>query len=176
MGLAPYGEPRYTDALRQLIRLEPDGAFRLDLGYFRHHTEGVRMTWDDCEPTVDTVYTPRLEALLGPARRADEALEPRHEAIAASLVAPVKMSAEEIAARIIAFAEQTTPTPGGTKLSIGEIEMTLRDLATEMGVPPEVNDEAARVGGHLGIFRAGPAASGASRGGAQSPHTRTGQH
>jgi carbamoyltransferase len=85
MGLAPYGEPRYTDALRQLIRLEPGGAFRLDLGYFRHHTEGVRMTWDDCEPTVDTVYTPRLEALLGPARRADEALEPRHEAIAASL-------------------------------------------------------------------------------------------
>ena len=40
----------------------------------------------------------------------------------------------------------------------------------------EVNDEAARVGGHLGIFRAGPAASGASRGGAQSPHPRTGQH
>ena len=40
----------------------------------------------------------------------------------------------------------------------------------------EVNDEAARVGGHLGIFRAGPAASGASRGGAQSPHPGTGQH
>ena len=40
----------------------------------------------------------------------------------------------------------------------------------------EVNDEAARAGGHLGIFRAGPAASGASRGGAQSPHPRTGQH
>jgi carbamoyltransferase len=96
MGLAPYGEARYTDTLRRLVHLEPDGRFQLDLEYFSHHTEGVRMTWDDGEPTIGAVYTPRLEALLGPARRADEPLEPRHEAIAASLQAVFEEAAFHI--------------------------------------------------------------------------------
>jgi carbamoyltransferase len=88
MGLAPYGEPRYIDALRQLVRLTPDGGFALDLDYFRHHTDGVSMTWDAGEPTIGPVYAPKLEALLGqPARRPDEPLTARHEAIAASLQA-----------------------------------------------------------------------------------------
>ena len=87
MGLAPYGEPRYVPRLRQLIHLMPGGGFELDLSYFRHHTEGVSMTWDDGEPTMGPVYTPKLEALLGPARRPQDALQPKHEAIAASLQA-----------------------------------------------------------------------------------------
>jgi carbamoyltransferase len=85
MGLAPYGRPDHVDALRRLIRLKPNGGFELDLSYFRHHSDGVHMTWDEGEPTIAAVYTPKLSELLGPERKPDEALEPRHEAIAASL-------------------------------------------------------------------------------------------
>lgn len=85
MGLAPFGEPEHASALRGLIHLKPEGRFELDLSYFRHHTEGVTMTWDDGEPTMGSVYTPKLEQLLGPARAPSDLLEPRHEAIAASL-------------------------------------------------------------------------------------------
>jgi carbamoyltransferase len=85
MGLAPYGEPDYVGPLRRLIKLKPGGGFELDLSYFRHWSDGVSMTWDDGEPTMGPVYTPKLEELLGPARRPDESLELRHEAIAASL-------------------------------------------------------------------------------------------
>jgi carbamoyltransferase len=85
MGLAPYGEPSYVAPLRELVRLLPDGGFEIDLRCFRHHTQGDGMTWDDGEPTIGPIYTPRVEALLGPARRADEPIEHRHEAIAASL-------------------------------------------------------------------------------------------
>jgi carbamoyltransferase len=87
MGLAPYAEPAFVRQLRQLVRLLPDGRFEIDLRYFRHHTEGVSMTWEDGEPTIGRVYTPKLEELLGPARRPDEPIQPRHEAIAASLQA-----------------------------------------------------------------------------------------
>src|SRR5438034_7436381 len=87
MGLAPYGEPRYADKLRGLVRLAADGGFELDLSYFRHWTDGVSMTWEDGEPTIGTVFTPKLEALLGPPRRPDEPLDARHEAIAASVQA-----------------------------------------------------------------------------------------
>ncbi len=87
MGLAPYGRPDYASALRHLIHLKPDGGFELDLSYFRHHSDGVTMTWEDGEPTIGPVFTPKLEELLGPARKPGEPLEPRHEAIAASLQA-----------------------------------------------------------------------------------------
>jgi carbamoyltransferase len=85
MGLAPYGEPRYVREIESLVQLRDGGGFALDLSYFSHWSDGVQMTWADGEPTIGRVFTPKLETLLGPARRKDEPLEARHEAIAASL-------------------------------------------------------------------------------------------
>ena len=85
MGLAPYGQPDFVKELGRLIRLKPKGRFELDLSFFRHWSEGVQMTWDDGAPTMGPVYAEKLETLLGPARRREDPLEPRHEAVAASL-------------------------------------------------------------------------------------------
>ena len=76
MGLAPYGDPRYTQAiLDHLIDVKKDGSFRLDLSYFDYCT-GLRMTND------------RFAALFdGPARRPDERLTQRHMDLAASIQA-----------------------------------------------------------------------------------------
>ena len=44
MGLAPYGTPRYADAIcEHLVDVKPDGTFRLDMRYFDYAT-GLRMT------------------------------------------------------------------------------------------------------------------------------------
>ncbi len=44
MGLAPYGEPRFAQLIRdELIDIKPDGSFRLNLEYFDYVT-GLRMT------------------------------------------------------------------------------------------------------------------------------------
>lgn len=44
MGLAPYGEPRYTDLIYEhLIDVKPDGTFRLNMDYF-NYTSGLTMT------------------------------------------------------------------------------------------------------------------------------------
>jgi carbamoyltransferase len=85
MGLAPYGKPEFADEIRRLIHLLPEGCFQIDLSYFRHWSEGTEMTWDGGEPKMGPVYTPRLVALLGPARQPEEPVGPRHENIAASL-------------------------------------------------------------------------------------------
>jgi carbamoyltransferase len=85
MGLAPYGEPRFVTPLRELVHLTDRGRFKLDLSYFRHASDGVDMSWEAGEPTLGPVFTPKLERLLGPARRPDDPIEARHEAIAASL-------------------------------------------------------------------------------------------
>jgi carbamoyltransferase len=68
MGLAPYGKPTYVDQLRRVIRPVPGGHFELDLDYFRHHTNGVEMTWDDGSPQIGLVFSPKLTELLGPTR------------------------------------------------------------------------------------------------------------
>ncbi len=85
MGLAAYGEPRYAAALGEIVPALGDGGFRLDLRYFRHLSQGVDMSWDDGAPTLGPVFTPRLEARLGPARRSGDELTQRHKDLAASL-------------------------------------------------------------------------------------------
>jgi carbamoyltransferase len=87
MGLAPYGAPDFVDPIRQLVTVAADGDVRLALPYFSHWSDGVTMTWESGEPALGRVFTPKLETLLGPARRADEPVAARHEAIAASLQA-----------------------------------------------------------------------------------------
>jgi carbamoyltransferase len=85
MGLAPYGAPDFVEPIRQLVRLAPGGHFALDLSFFQHWSGHGGMTWTDGEPTIERVFTSKLEELLGPARRRDEPVLPRHEAVAASL-------------------------------------------------------------------------------------------
>ena len=76
MGLAPYGEPKYIDRIRDhLIDLKPDGSFRLDMSYFEY-CQGLRMT------------SRRFEALFGgPPRRPEAPITQREMDIAASIQA-----------------------------------------------------------------------------------------
>src|SRR5438067_11874870 len=87
MGLAPYGEPNYLEPLREVVLIQSDGTFRLNLKYFRHHIGNVSYTWKDCAPEVGTLYRRALIDLLGPARQPDEPLEQKHKDIARSVQA-----------------------------------------------------------------------------------------
>src|SRR5437870_4432321 len=87
MGLAPYGEPNYLEPLRQVVRIKPDGSFRLNLKFFRHHIGNVSYTWQDCAPEVGTLYKRALVDLLGPPRQPNEPLEQKHKDIARSVQA-----------------------------------------------------------------------------------------
>jgi carbamoyltransferase len=107
MGLAPYGEPDYVEALRRLVHLKPDGDFALDLSYFSHWSGGGRMTWDGGEPEIAPVFTDKFVALLGPARQPEEPLTAHHEAVAASL----QVVFEETAFHVLRNVYQQTRLP-----------------------------------------------------------------
>ena len=85
MGLAPYGEPRFMEEFRDLIRTEEGGRFRLNLDYFRHHAEGVEMTWDDGSPVIGRIFSDEYAKLFGPPREPGAPLTERERDIAASL-------------------------------------------------------------------------------------------
>ncbi len=85
MGLAPYGEPKYLPQMRKIVQVQADGTYQLNLRYFRHHSDDVHYTWDDCCPEVGTLYRKAaLEELLGPERGNNEPLEQRHRDLARS--------------------------------------------------------------------------------------------
>jgi carbamoyltransferase len=85
MGLAPYGEPAYLDAMRRIVMLQANGSFRLDLACFRHHREKIDYEWTGGTPSVGALFSDELARRLGaPARRPDEPLEQRHKDIARS--------------------------------------------------------------------------------------------
>jgi carbamoyltransferase len=85
MGLAPYGQPSYIDAMRKIVALEEGGGFRLNLDCFRHHREKIEYEWDNGAPVVGPLHSPELADLLGPPRRSNEPLEQRHKDLARSL-------------------------------------------------------------------------------------------
>jgi carbamoyltransferase len=87
MGLAPYGEPEFLDAFREIIPLREQGRFELNLDYFVHHSTGVDMQWENGSPEMGPVYSQRWVEHFGPARRKEEPLEARHNNLARSLQA-----------------------------------------------------------------------------------------
>ena len=87
MGLAPYGKPLHLSAMRQVVQLDTDGSFRLNLSFFRHHKEKIAYEWDNGEPKVGNIFSDALVDLLGPPRMKDEELTPRHRDIAHSVQA-----------------------------------------------------------------------------------------
>lgn len=87
MGLAPYGKPMHLPEMRKIVRLIEGGGFALATRYFRHHREKIDYSWEGGSPHVGTLFSPELEELLGPARKADEPLSDRHRDIARSVQA-----------------------------------------------------------------------------------------
>ena len=74
MGLAPYGEPKYADLIKEnLIHIADDGSFQLDMNYFDYAT-GLTMT------------NKKFDALFGgPPRQPESDLTQREMDLAASI-------------------------------------------------------------------------------------------
>lgn len=104
MGLAPYGKPRFIEEFRDIIRTAEDGQFRLNLDYFRHHAEGVEMTWDDGSPVIGRIFSDEYAQSFGPARTPGSPLTEREEDIAASL----QLRLEEVGFHILNHLHEVT--------------------------------------------------------------------
>jgi carbamoyltransferase len=88
MGLAPYGKDLHRDFFDELVRLEANGRFRLNLDYFVHHTEGVDYSFDESgKPTVAALYSKKFIDRFGPPRKWGEELTEREMNLARSLQA-----------------------------------------------------------------------------------------
>ena len=89
MGLAAYGEPRFVRQVREVVRTTEDQV-RLNLDYFIHQSQGVDMTWENCEPVLGTVYSRKMVDVFGEPRVPRSEIEQRHADLAASVQAELE--------------------------------------------------------------------------------------
>ncbi len=148
MGLAPYGTPAYLEQFRDIIQTLPGGRFRLNLDYFRHHSEGVDMTWDEGSPVIGQVFSEKFIETFGPARQPGEPLERRQQDIAASLQARL----EEVAFHLLQHLHRQTGSDrlcmaGGVALnSVMNGKVLLHTPFREVFVQPAAGDAGTAVG------------------------------
>ncbi|HRO41286.1 MAG TPA: carbamoyltransferase C-terminal domain-containing protein [Flavipsychrobacter sp.] len=84
MGLAPYGEPKYVEQVKQILKFEDNGLFSWDETYFAEPT-AIKLGYDNNIPTVSVLYSEKMETLFGKARQHGEELTQHHKDIAASV-------------------------------------------------------------------------------------------
>ncbi|RMG21044.1 MAG: carbamoyltransferase [Methanobacteriota archaeon] len=88
MGLAPYGKPSYMQQMHQIVQLQDDGTFKLNMRFFRHASERIEYEWENGVPVVGDLYSNELHQLLeGLARKKEEPIEQRHRDLARSIQA-----------------------------------------------------------------------------------------
>lgn len=143
MGLAPYGEPRYTDMIfKHLIDVKDDGSFRLDLRYFDYCT-GLTMT------------NGRFNDLFGgPPRTPDQPLTQHHMDLAAS----VQAVTEEVVLRLTRSLRNETGIhnlclAGGVALNCVANGKVLRDgHFDQIWIQPAAGDAGGALGAALTAY------------------------
>lgn len=140
MGLAPYGEPCYTQLIKDhLIDIKPDGTFRLDLSYFKYH-RGFRMTGR------------KFHALFGqPPRPAESELTQFHMDLAAS----IQQVTEEIVLKLAATLKAETGAEalclsGGVALNcVANGKLLQSGIFRDLWIQPASGDAGSAVGAAL---------------------------
>lgn len=143
MGLAPYGEPKYVQLIKEhLIDIKEDGSFHLDMSFFDYCT-GLTMT------------NSRFETLFGgPARRPETGLTQREMDLAASIQAIT----EEVVLRLAKEIRTTTGQrnlclAGGVALNCVANGKLLREkLFDNIWIQPASGDAGGAVGAALAAY------------------------
>jgi carbamoyltransferase len=146
MGLAPYGEPRYADTIREhLLDLREDGSFRLDMRWFGY-LDGLVMTNDRF-----------AELFGGPPRRPESRITRREMDLAAS----VQQVTEEIVLRLARHARKVTGKrhlclAGGVALNCVANGVLLRaGIFDDLWIQPAAGDAGGALGAPLAVYHNG---------------------
>ena len=104
MGLAPLGEPKYVDQLRDVIYFTDNGLFTWNHKYFKSAKDVVVTYGDDHIPFVGTLFTSYMEEKFGKAREKGAELTQYHKDLAAS----VQRFTEELIFHIVNHLQKRT--------------------------------------------------------------------
>jgi carbamoyltransferase len=143
MGLAPYGEPKYVEAIRDhLIDIKEDGSFQLNMDYFDFAT-GLRMTNE------------RFHRLFGgPPRKPETPLTQREMDLAASIQAVTEEVVLKLAQAIRReTGERYLCLAGGVALNcVANGKLLRANIFDDIWIQPAAGDAGGALGAALAAF------------------------
>ncbi|WP_131535934.1 carbamoyltransferase family protein [Pedobacter nototheniae] len=151
MGLAPYGTPKYTNQVKNVIRIKDNGLFELNLEYFNHPKKGVQMVWENGIPAMESLFTSKLINDFGPQRAYNEDLSQYHKDLAAS----VQKVTEEIIIHILNHLHKQTGlnsiciAGGVAQNSVANGKILSSTPFTSIYIPPAGHDAGTAIGAAL---------------------------
>lgn len=154
MGLAPYGEPKYVEELRKVIKTTDNGLFELDLKYFNHPKKGVNMIWEGGIPAMDSLFSDELIKDFGPARKSNEPLSQDHKDWAAS----IQRITEEIIFHLLKHLHVKTGLDavciagGVAQNSVANGKILLNTPFKQLYIPPAGHDAGTCIGAALWVY------------------------
>jgi carbamoyltransferase len=154
MGLAPYGEPKYVDKLKDVLLFEKDGLFKLDLKYFRSAKSGIVSYGDDHIPVVAPLYTELLIEKFGAVRKKEEPLSQYHKDMAAS----VQRVTEELIFHILNHLQKRTGlnniciAGGVAQNSVANGKLTRNTSFKNVYIPSAGHDAGISMGSALYVY------------------------
>jgi carbamoyltransferase len=104
MGLAPYGQPKYIDKVKQVLNFKDNGLFDWDDRFFKSAREVVVTYGEDHIPTVGTLFSDHFAAVFGKPRGQGDELTQDHKDLAAS----VQRVTEELLIHILTHLQKRT--------------------------------------------------------------------
>lgn len=84
MGLAPYGKPTFVNKLKEILQLNSDGTFKLNLDYFKFYKQNFSYKWDAGEIKIEDLYSEKLINLLGEEKTKKNKIDDFHKDLAHS--------------------------------------------------------------------------------------------
>ena len=143
MGLAPYGEPRYADLIKdKLINIADDGSFQIDMSYFDYAT-GLTMT------------NKKFDELFGaPSRKSESTLTQREMDLAASIQKVTEEIIIKLAKNIAKETkEKNLCLAGGVALNCVANGILLREkIFDNIWIQPAAGDAGGALGSALSIW------------------------
>lgn len=104
MGLAPYGQPKYADKVRQVLNFKNNGLFDWDTRFFKSPREVVVTYGNNHIPEVGNLFSDHFVKVFGPPRKAGDELLQQHKDLASS----VQHVTEELLIHILNSLHQKT--------------------------------------------------------------------
>jgi len=155
MGLAPYGEPKYVDKLRDVLCFNnSNGLFTLNLKYFRSAKQGIVSYGDDHIPVVAPLFSAYMEEKFGAVRKKDEALSQYHKDMAAS----IQRITEELIFHILEHLKKRTGLPavciagGVAQNSVANGKITRKTSFKQVYIPSAGHDAGISMGAALYVY------------------------
>ena len=154
MGLAPYGEAKYVDQLKEVLIFKDDGLFELNLDYFNHPKKGVQMVWEGGVPHMDSLFTEKMIEKFDPLRQAGEELNQYHKDLAAS----VQRITEELIFHVLNHLQKRTGLKnfciagGVAQNSVANGKILEKTSFENLYIPPAGHDAGTCLGAALWVY------------------------